>query len=216
MAPDALHPSIRKSAHNVLLGPLRTTVHRDLERIQDEAVLRRVLLRLLQSGLPKYAQVRHGPFEYGKDVAALVDDGGTPVLRLYQAKIGEVKKTSWPQCRDQIEEMFLVPVPKLQLPVTPARIEAFLVTNGHASPHVEPITDAWIDVQRATLGRHVEFMHIDRLAEWIVKARLITELRAALAEHSAKRGAKHAGRKKRKAMRPNSSAKRSAKAKRMR
>src|SRR5277367_5496806 len=36
---------------------------------------------------PRYAQIRHGPIEYGKDIAALADDGEVSVLCLYQVRV---------------------------------------------------------------------------------------------------------------------------------
>jgi hypothetical protein len=173
---------VRDGANKVLFGPLRTSAHRDLENLKKEADLRHVLLRILQSGTPYYAQIRHGPFEYGKDLGALVEVDAHPILRLYQVKLGDINKTNWPESREQLEQMLLVPIPALHLPVKPESIEAFLVTNGHASPHVEPIIDAWIERQKNEHGYHIEFLHLDRLIDWIVKGRLLTELKTALAE----------------------------------
>jgi hypothetical protein len=185
-ASEAVQKPLGQSAFDLLLGPIRTALHRALEKIADEAVLRKLLLRLLQSQSPAYAQIRHGPFEYGKDVAALVDVDGVPVLRLYQAKVGDIKKAQWRGCRDQLEEMFLVPMSKLQLPKTPARIEAFLVTTGHASDHVEPIIAGWISDQKESPGRSIEFFHLDRLVQWIARNKLTNECLEALRELSAR------------------------------
>jgi hypothetical protein len=183
-ASEAVQQPLGQSAFDLLLGPIRTELHRALEKITNEAVFRKVLLRLLQSRSPAYAQIRHGPFEYGKDVAALVEVDGVPVLRLYQAKVGDIKKAQWYGCREQLEEIFLVPMSQFQLPITPQRIEAFLVTTGHATDHVEPIIAAWISAQKESQGRSIEFFHLDRLVQWIVGNKLTKECLESLKEFS--------------------------------
>jgi hypothetical protein len=183
---DAARPEIGKSVRLTLEGPVRTWAHRSLGSIGDEAVLRRVLLRLLQGTLPRYAQIRHGPIEYGKDIAALADDGGVSVLCLYQVKCGEMNTPKWREGRAELEEMFLVPMSEFQLPFSPQRIEGYLVTNGHANTHVEPVMEGWFAEQRRDHGRDITFMHLDKLVDWIFKVRLVNELRAALDEEGIK------------------------------
>jgi hypothetical protein len=148
--------------------------------------LRRIILRLLQSGLPLYSQVRHGPLEYGKDITALLEIEGVIVLRHFQAKCGDIDTRKWRESKDELEQIFLVPLQSLQLPVLPQRIEGVLVTNGHANTYVEPVMTGWFDEQRKTHGRHVSFMHLDGLVDWIVENRLVNELRAALQEEGIK------------------------------
>jgi hypothetical protein len=179
---NAVRPAIGRSALTAVLGPFRTWMHRSLEGIRDEVIFRRVLLRLLQSGLPLYAHIRHGPIEYGKDIVALLDVNGSMVLRHYQVKCGDIDKRKWRESKHEIEEMFLVPLNSFQLPVVPQRIEGVLVTNGHANPYVEPVIDGWLHSQREDHGRSVEFMHLDTLVDWIVEHRLVNELKGALQE----------------------------------
>jgi hypothetical protein len=179
---EAMRPEIGKSALTAMLGPVRTWMHRAFEGITKESVLRTVLLRVLQAGLPLYAQVRHGPIEYGKDIAALLHIDGVVVLRHYQVKCGDIDKNKWRESKDELEEIFLVPLTTFQLPVVPDYIEGVLVTNGHANPYVEPVMDAWFQAQREKQGRLVKFMHLDALVDWIVEHRLVNELRAALQE----------------------------------
>ncbi len=183
---DTARPEIGKSIRLTLEGPVRTWAHRSLGSIGNEAVLRRVLLRLLQGTLPRYAQIRHGPIEYGKDIAALADDGGVSVLCLYQVKCGEMNTPKWREARAELEEMFLVPMSEFQLPVSPQRIEGYLVTNGHANTHVEPVMEGWFVEQQRDHGRDITFMHLDKLVDWIFKVRLVNELRAALDEEGIK------------------------------
>jgi hypothetical protein len=181
---EAARPEIGRSVRLTLEGPVRTWAHRSLGSIGDEAVLRRVLLRLLQGTLPRYAQIRHGPIEYGKDIAALAD--GVSVLCLYQVKCGDMNTPKWREARAELEEMFLVPMSEFQLPVSPQHIEGYLVTNGHANTHVEPVMEGWFQEQRRDHGRDIIFMHLDKLVDWIFKVRLVNELRAALDEEGVK------------------------------
>ncbi len=144
--------------------------------------MRAILLRLLQGRLPLYAQVRHGPIEYGKDLAELRERDGQVELRFYQVKCGDIKKGDWGECRGQLEEMFLVPIPSLQLSAEPTQTIGALVCNGHANPYVEPVMDAWIREQRQTHERLIEFWHLDGLVDWITDNRLVNELKLALDE----------------------------------
>lgn len=175
-------PAIGENAVRAILGPITTWMHRELESIHDEAKLRAVLLRLLQAGLPLYVHLRHGPVEHGKDIVALVEDRGTVVLRHYQVKCGDIDTKKWRESKDELEEMFLVPLESLHLPLEPVRVEGILVTNGHANPFVAPVMDGWFRQQREQLGRVFEFIHLDRLVNWITESRLTGELRVALAE----------------------------------
>ena len=70
-----------------------------------------------------YAQLRHGPIEFGKDLAALVQDDRGVVLKLYQVKCGDMDKKKWRESKDELEEMFLVPIAPLHLPLEPTRVE---------------------------------------------------------------------------------------------
>jgi hypothetical protein len=81
-------------------------MHRSLGGITDEAQFRLILLRLLQNGLPIYAQVRHGPLEYGKDIVALLEIDGEIVLRQYQVKCGDIDRKKWRESKDEMETMF--------------------------------------------------------------------------------------------------------------
>lgn len=180
---EVVRPVIGESALRILLGPVRTWMHRSLASITSETTLQAVLLRLLQAGLPRYAQVRHGPVEYGKDLVVLLDLNGEPVLYFYQVKVGDIDKKKWREISAELEEMFLVPLPSLQLPVSPKRTVGVFVCNGHANPYVEPVMDAWFEEQRNAHGRALEFQHLDRLVEWISDHRLVNELKLAFTEH---------------------------------
>jgi hypothetical protein len=166
----------------IVEGPFRFCIHRDLESIKDEGMLRRILLRLFQNSVPRYAQVRHGPFEYGKDIAVAIEDGGELVLRMYQAKCGEIKKTDWNDIRPQLEEIFQVPLESFQIPAPIHRRIGILIWNAHASPHIEPIMKAWQNDQWTAFQRRYELMHLDDIVNYILDSHLVSAFREALAE----------------------------------
>jgi hypothetical protein len=161
---------------------VRTWIHRSLESVDDEATFRILLLRLLQAGLPRYAQIRHGPLEYGKDISVLLDERDRLILLHYQVKCGDINTAKWRECKDEMEELFQVPLASFQLPGTPDEVRGILLTNGHANAYVEPVMDGWLREQRGAHGRAVEFMHLDGLVEWINEHRLANDLRLALRE----------------------------------
>src|SRR5438067_12930517 len=107
-------------------------MHRTLEAITDERQLQRIIYRLSQASLPLYAQILHGPLEYGKDIVAFFERDGERVLRMYQVKIGDISQAEWRDIRGQLEEMYLVPVAEISVPASaePKR-EGILVCNGH-------------------------------------------------------------------------------------
>lgn len=179
---EAIRPAVGQSALGAVLGPVRTWIHRSLQSITDEAKLRAILLRLLQSGLPRYAQVRHGPIEYGKDLVAMLERDSEVELYFYQVKCGDIDKPKWYKSKDELEEMFLVSIPILQLPSKPTRTVGILLCNGHANPYVEPVIEAWIREQRKTTGRIFEFWHLDIFINWIIENRLVNELKLALSD----------------------------------
>jgi hypothetical protein len=178
----ALKPVIGQAAYAALLGPVRTWMHRTVASISDESKLRRILLRLLQASLPLYAQIRHGPIEFGKDIAALLEIHGRLVLTLYAVKCGVIDKPKWKESKSELEEMFQVDLPSLHLPADPDDVEGVFVTNGHANVFVEPVIEGWLREQREVFGRKISFMHLDGIVSWVVNDRLINELKLALTE----------------------------------
>jgi hypothetical protein len=163
-------------------GPVRTWIYRTLESIQDENHLRRLILRLAQASLPLYAQIRHGPIEYGKDVVVLLEVDDRRVLRMYQAKCGDITKPKWRESQHELEEMFLVPLSAIQIQNEVDLREGILICNGHVNPYVEPVMEGWFQEQKRTHGHIIKFMSLDHLARWIVNERLINDFRIALSE----------------------------------
>lgn len=159
-----------------------TWMYRTIEGIADEIVLQKLLLRLMQAQLPEYAQRRHGPIEYGKDIVALVQIGDRHVLKMYQAKAGDINLSAWHQTSPQLEDMFLVDVPSLQLPSEPDTIEGILIFNGHFNPYAEPVAQGWVEKQARDDHRTFRFMHLDQIVTWITGHGLLSELRKALKE----------------------------------
>jgi hypothetical protein len=178
----SVEPVIGERAYERLLGRHMTWIYRTIESIKDERTLQRLLLRLMQGQLPLYAQVRHGPIEYGKDIVALVEANELPSLQMYQVKAGDITKANWPKARDELEEMFQVDMSSVQLPEVPDSREGILIFNGHLNPYVEPVVTGWLDEQERDHDRSITIMHIDRLVKWIVNKGLINELRHALDE----------------------------------
>lgn len=185
---EAVRPMVGQHALAVLQGPVRTWIHRTLAGINDETVLQRLFLRLAQSGLPHYAQIRHGPLEYGKDVVVLAEDKGRNVMRQHQMKCGDLTMKRWREVKDQLEEIFLVPLESVNVNKPVDDRVGILVCNGHALPNVDPVMRGWFEVQALDHGRKFEFMHLDDLANWIVRHGLVSEFRAALAEVGVKVG----------------------------
>ena len=180
---SAIRPAVGESALAIQVsGQNRTWIYRTIEGIKDETVLQKILLRLMQAQLPLYAQVRHGPIEYGKDIVALVGRDGQYILQMYQAKAGDITKANWPKARDELEEMFQVDMSAVQMPVEPDNREGIVVFNGHLNPYVEPIVGGWLQEQRKDHRRTFTIMHLDSIVRWIVNNNLISELREVLAE----------------------------------
>ena len=179
----AIEPAVgQRALATQVLGQNHTWMYRTIEGIKDEIVLQKLLLRLMQAQLPLYAQRRHGPIEYGKDIVALVEVDGEHILQMYQAKTGDIKKSNWAETRDQLEEMFQVDMSSLQLSVRPNRSEGILVFNGHIHPYVEPVVEGWIKEQQDDHRRQFTIMHLDSMVRWIAESNLVNELRQALAE----------------------------------
>jgi hypothetical protein len=106
---EAIIPAIGAKLVAEIHGPMRTWIYRTLQGISDEKQLQRILLRLAQASIPVYAQILHGPIEYGKDVAVVIDLDGRRVLRMYQLKCGDINLAKWREAKDELEEMFSGP-----------------------------------------------------------------------------------------------------------
>jgi len=174
---SAIQPKFGRSAISLAKAPSRIWIHSALESITEEAHLRWILLKLCQANNPLYAQILHGPIEYGKDVVVLLKGEKEIVARYYQAKVGEINKSKWAESKEELEELFQVTLNSMQFPEVPNRVEGILVTNGHANSYAEPAIRAWMDDARQNRGWNVEFMHFDMLVNWIIGEHLENEFR---------------------------------------
>jgi hypothetical protein len=179
---SAIRPAVGERAHAQLLGQHRTWIHRTIESVKDELVLQKLLLRLMQGQLPRYAQIRHGPIEYGKDIVALIEIDERRILEMYQVKAGNITMASWPKAREELEEMFQVEMDDVQLPAKPDDRVGILIFNGHLNQYVEPVVNGWLKEQRDHHHRSYRIMHLDEIVTWIVRGGLINDLRQVLAE----------------------------------
>jgi hypothetical protein len=179
---EAVRSAVDRRTIGILDGPSRIWMHRTLESIKDERKLQRVLLRLFQNSVPRYAQVRHGPIEFGKDIAMAAQESGELILRMYQAKCGDIKTPHWNRIRPQLEQIFQIPLDSFQIPLPVHRRVGILVWNGHPDPHVEPVMEAWKNDQWTAFHREYEFMHLDGIVNYILDSRLVSAFREALAE----------------------------------
>jgi hypothetical protein len=180
---EGIGVALDRQALTLIEGPSRLWIYRTLESIRSEKQLRLILLRLFQNAVPAYAQIRHGPIEYGTDIGVLVTDKAQTVLRMYQAKCGNIETAGWDsKIRPQLEKMFQVPLDSFQLSSPIHHRVGILVWNGHAGPHVDPVMKGWAADQRKAFHRDFEFMNLDGLVNYIHNYWLVTALREALSE----------------------------------
>jgi len=131
----ALTPAVGQRAEATRhAGHIHSWISPAIAAIKSETALQKLLLRLLAAQLPMYVQIRHGPLEYGKDIAVLIERNGRCVLRMYQLKVGDITRKNWPKTRDQLEEMLQVAMCSVQLPEQPHEMEGILLFNGHIHP----------------------------------------------------------------------------------
>lgn len=183
---NAIAPAIGNNMLELASGPVNTWIHRSLENIggrQGEDKLRKIILRLVQSSLPLYAQITHGSLEYGKDISVLLKSNDRLELHMYQVKCGNMTIPDWRTSKDQLEEMFQTSLPNSIIPnnLNPHRI-GILAYNGHPNLHVAPLMDGWLEEQERDHGREYKFMHLDDIVQWIYRDRLVNEFKKALSE----------------------------------
>jgi len=180
---EGIGEALDRQVGKVVEGTSRLWIYRTLESIRDENKLRKVLLRLFQNSVPKYAQVRHGPIEYGTDIAVVVGDQEQMLLCQYQVKCGDVREAQWNKTRPQLEKIFQVPLKEsFQTTERIVRRTGILIWNGHAEPHVEPVMEGWKRDQLKAHQRDYDFMNLDRLVNYVLDRGLPSALREALSE----------------------------------
>lgn len=179
---SVVRPAVGKKLIRLIQNPPSYSwIYRVFESIKDEETLTKIFFKLLQSLIPAYAQVRHGPIEWGKDVAVVSsNENGKNILNIYQLKCGDINKAVWSKAKDEMEEIFDVPLSDFQIKVKIDHVAGILLCNGHANLYAEPVIQGWMKNQKEKLGRDVRFEHLDDLVNWIINKRLTSELRKIL------------------------------------
>jgi hypothetical protein len=179
---DAVSPAMGESAQALLNRLDNIWIQRTIESIENEQQLQKVLLRLFEAQLPLYAQIRHGNQEFGKDIVVLRLSRSEVVLEMYQVKAGTITLPVWRNASHELEEMFLVDIPSLQLPAEPNSRVGVLIFNGHFNEFSERVAEGWLRDQKRYHDRSFRFMHINDIVNWILRNGLVSALRRALAE----------------------------------
>ncbi len=179
----SIEPAINLTTHDMHLDPIRTGLHRALASVSDQVALERLLLRILQAWAPMYAQVIHGPVQRGRDLAVLLRIDGEHVLRLYRVRAGDTGIVGWPEVRSELEELFRAPIDGLPTPhAARVRKVGTLVLNSRVADNVRSEVAAWAGHQRRAYRPEAEVIDLDDCVDWIVRDRLVNDLRAALRE----------------------------------
>lgn len=178
-----LEEALDNKAFLLCQGPTNW-IYRALENIRDEDILRKVLLRLFQTLSPKFAQNIHGIVEHGRDIIVLKEIKDELVLQLFQVKIGDIDTSAWRGIKQQLEEMMETDIPQiLDLDGKSYKKIGYLVFNGHIKIQVEPKVSGWKQTRRDRMNEVHEIMHIDKIVNFIVDNRLVSEFREAIAEY---------------------------------
>ncbi len=180
---EAFGSFLDKKTISILDGETNNWIYEKISSIKNEDIFRKILLRLFQNQIPQYAQIRHGPIEFGKDLAVFIEENSLNILRMYQVKCGDINKQDWKyNCRPQLEEMFQIPMSDFQHPTPIHNSVGILIWNGHFNPYIEDIAKNWKKEQLDVLNRKYEFMNLDSIVNYIIDMRLVNSLRASLAE----------------------------------
>jgi hypothetical protein len=179
------HP-IGKNLYTLKFSQIPTWIYRTLESIggkRGEEQLRKIILRLAQSSYPLYAQILHGPLEYGRDIVVLQKCNDHHELHMYQVKCGDMTIPDWRTSHEQLEEMFQTQFPESIIPAGLYPLwSGILIYNGHPNPQVAPLIDGWLKEQRKDHERIYKLMNLDDIVQWISRDRLVNEFRKALSE----------------------------------
>lgn len=77
---------------------------------------------------------------------------------MYQVEAGDITVPVWRTARAELEEIFQVELPTVQLPVEPIRRVGVLIFNGHLNTNVEPAVHGWLAEQQDDHKRSVIIM----------------------------------------------------------
>jgi enamine deaminase RidA (YjgF/YER057c/UK114 family) len=182
---DATHPigpAINLKIHTPPLLPISTGLHNVLALVSDADVYQRLLFRVIQAWAPLHADVVQGPVRSGRNVALLLRQNGQLVLRLFRAMAGGTRMATWSDVRSEVEEIFRSPLRGLAPLAGPVRRMGTLVLNSRLAEADRSELAAWSGRLRRAFGPEAEVMDLDDYVQWIVRDRLVNDLRAALAE----------------------------------
>jgi hypothetical protein len=175
-------PAINLKVHDMPLRPISTGLHKALADVAGKERYERLLFRIVQAWAPMHADVVHGPVRSGRNVALLLRHDGELVLRLFRASAGGSPDADWSEVRSEIEEIFRSPLTGLPPMSGPVRRVGTLVLNRTLAEDVRSQLAAWAGRLRRSFGPEAGVMDLDDCVDWIVRDRLVNDLRAALAE----------------------------------
>ena len=175
-------PAINLKVHTLPLPPISTGLHNALALVHDEDMYQRLLFRVVQAWALVHADVVQGPVRSGRNVALLLRQNGELVLRLFRAVAGGSRMATWGEVRSEVEEIFRSPLKGLAPMVGPVRRTGTLVMNSRLAEEDRSELAAWAGRLRRAFGPEAEVMDLDDYVQWIVRDRLVNDLRAALAE----------------------------------
>ena len=182
--PHPIGPAINLKVHDMPLRPISTGLHNALADVANKDVYERLLFRIIQAWAPMHADVVHGPVRSGRNVALLMRLDGELVLRLFRAMAADSSVADWNDIRSETEEIFRSPLTGLPPMSGPVRRMGTLVLNRRLAEDVRSEVAAWAGRLRRAFGPEAEVMDLDDCVDWIVRDRLVNDLRAALAELS--------------------------------
>lgn len=180
--PHRIGPAINLRVHDMPLRSISTGLHKALADVAGRERYERLLFRIVQAWAPMHADVVHGPIRSGRNVALLLRHDGALVLRLFRASAGGSPDADWSEVRSETEEIFRSPLTGLPPMSGPARRVGTLVLNRRLAEDVRSQLAAWAGRLRRSFGPEAEVMDLDDCVDWIVRDRLVNDLRAALAE----------------------------------
>lgn len=156
-------------------------IYRTIESIADEDLFRKILVRLFQHSFPSFAQNIHSTIEHGKDIIVLTKNQEENTLRMYQAKTGNMNTSEWRLVKPQLEEIFEVEPPDFCKNYTIHKQIGYLIFNGYANTTTIPKMEGWKNLKKEQ-GLHFEFLNLDGIVQYILKNKLIGELKHGLNE----------------------------------
>jgi hypothetical protein len=108
----------------------------------------------------------HGPFEFGKDVIAKLDDTGRVEQWAFQSKAGDINLGEWNRLRGQLESLRINPIAHPSFD-SHAQRRPVLVTTGRLVGGAAPDGQQWAEYLRGRGEVPVEIWDRERLIEYL-------------------------------------------------